>query len=278
MKIIQCPNCNSILLFKSNCLRCENGHSFDIAKEGYTNLVLAHQKKKLNSGDNLSMIKNREAFLSSGHYDFLIEKIESIISTESSIDKNVTQIKTVLLDLGCGSGYYTRSLLNQSSDINKVGIDVSKAGISISAKKDKTSIYLVASIFNIPLVDNSVDVVTNIFAPCDINEIRRVLRDGGLFIKVIPHYNHMKEIAELVYENFKPHTSDVEEQIKETENLSLINSHEVIQKVNLKSTDIQNLISMTPYVYKFQEEQLNSLQDMSVTFSFKIILGKIKKD
>ena len=275
MRIIRCPNCKNILLPKPNCLQCEKGHSFDIAKEGYINLILANQKKKNNAGDNISMIKNREAFLSSGNYNFLSEEIETLLSKYKNNISNSKQDKTTLLDLGCGSGYYTRSLINKYSNINKVGIDVSKSGIATAAKKDKQTTYLVASIYNIPLIDNCVDIITNIFAPCDLREVGRVLTDDGLYIKVIPHNNHMREIAELIYDNFKPHTSHIEENINNSPDLSVIKTQEIMRKKELEGADLFNLISMTPYVYKFRKEQLANIQKMVVTFSFKIIIGQI---
>ena len=274
MTIIKCPNCKSPLLQQVHSYQCSNKHSFDISKEGYTNLILAHQKKKLNSGDNISMIKSRDAFLSSGHYDFLIKKIEAIITSKKSVTRHGKQNKTNLLDLGCGSGYYTRNLLDTFSNIDKIGIDVSKSGITIAAKKDKRSNYFVASIYNIPLVDSCIDTITNIFAPSNLEELSRVLKVNGIYIKVIPHNNHMREIAELVYKEFKPHSSDIEIQLNKDRNFRVIDTQEVILQKKLASIELKNLISMTPYVYKFQEEQLENLREMSVTFSFKIIVAQ----
>jgi len=73
MSILICPNCKSALHRSDKVLICENGHSFDVAKEGYVNLLLANRKKSLNPGDNKIMMNAREAFLSIGFYDFLME-------------------------------------------------------------------------------------------------------------------------------------------------------------------------------------------------------------
>lgn len=271
MDIIKCPNCSHQLNKDEHSLRCSNGHSFDIAKEGYINLILPHQKKKLNSGDNKIMIEAREQFLSHGYYDFLISTIEEICQ----IEHNTKHKHKQLLDLGCGNGYYTRHFYNNNTSIHKTGIDISKVAITKAAKKDNTSSYLVASNFDIPIIDNSVDILVNVFAPCNLVEIIRVLRKDGLFIKVIPVNNHMSEIANLVYETFIEHKSDIADEITALEGLTVVSTKEIIKEITVQKTDIQNLVKMTPYYYKFSEEQFKQLDEMSVTLSFQIIISKL---
>lgn len=273
MNIIKCPNCSQPLVHDKQSMRCENGHSFDIAKEGYTNLILPNQKKKLNSGDNKLMISAREEFLSMGYYDFLIGSIEKEIIALSQIDKG--QHKQ-LLDLGCGNGYYTRKLLNDQATIHKFGIDISKIAVTTAAKKDKNSIYIVGSNFDIPIMDDSVDIIVNVFAPCDLIEVLRVLKPKGLFVKVIPIDNHMTEVAKLVYETFIPHESDITKEIEATERLTVVSTKNVIKEIEVQKVDIHNLIKMTPYYYKFSEQQIQQLEMMSVTLSFQIIIAKLK--
>ena len=105
MSIIICPNCKALLQKIDKTVRCENGHSFDYAKQGYLNLLLPNQKKTNSPGDNKLMLTARESFLSTGHYDFLLQHIESSLKALnyfSAENGNNTQ----LLDLGCGTGYY----------------------------------------------------------------------------------------------------------------------------------------------------------------------------
>jgi len=273
MNIIQCPNCKKSLNQNGKVMTCDIGHSFDIAKGGYTNLILPHQKKKLNSGDNRLMIDAREAFLLRGYYDFLIDGIESEINLILKADDS--DIKT-LLDLGCGSGYYTRKLLDDDPLIKKYGIDISKIGIASAAKKDKKSSYIVGSSFSIPILNDSIDIIANIFAPCDLSEIIRILKPGGLFIKVIPIDNHMAEVAKLVYDTFISHKSNITDDIASTNRFTLVNIEELIREVSVEGDDLHNLIKMTPYYYKFSEDQIAQLNNMSVTLSFQIIISQLK--
>ncbi|MFK8006934.1 MAG: methyltransferase domain-containing protein [Saprospiraceae bacterium] len=272
MSIIICPNCKSILHQFEKTLKCENGHSFDFSKGGYINLLLANQKKKNNPGDNKIMLDARDKFLSTGHYDFLIEGIESAFhSFDKFATSNIEMIH--LLDLGCGTGYYTRNIFKQKR-IKKIGIDISKIGIAKASKKDKTSTYLVGSAFNLPIADNSVDLLLNIFAPIHLEELNRVLKSGGYFVKVIPTGDHMKEVAELVYEEFIAHQSSIKENLETNSKFQIVKIENLKRTIFLTGLDLHNFISMTPYLYKFKQEQLDSLKELSVTISFEIIIGK----
>jgi len=272
MSIIICPNCKSLLHQLDKTVKCENGHSFDCSKEGYINLLLANQKKKNNPGDNKIMLNAREAFLATGHFDFLIESIESTIN---SFDLFPTTEDGMihLLDLGCGTGFYTRSIFNQKK-VKKIGIDISKIGIAKASIKDKNSIYLVGSVFNLPIADDSIDLLLNIFAPIHLQELQRVLKPGGYFIKVVPSGNHMKEVAELVYEEFIPHQSSFKESLESNSFFQIIKVENLKKTIFLSGQDLLNFISMTPYLYKFKQEQLELLKELSVTISFEIIIGK----
>ena len=272
MSIIICPNCKSLLHQFEKTVRCQNGHSFDFSKEGYINLLLANQKKKNNPGDNKIMVNAREAFLSAGHYDFLLEKIESIIhSFDIFSASNGGNIH--LLDLGCGTGFYTRNLFKQKS-LSKIGVDISKIGIAKASIKDKYSTYIVGSAFNLAIEDNSIDLLINIFSPINLEELKRVLKPGGYFIKVIPTGDHMKEVAELVYEEFIPHQSSIKEDIDSNSMFRIIKVENLKRMIFLSEQDLLNFISMTPYLYKFKKGQLELLTELSVTISFEIIIAK----
>lgn len=270
--IISCPNCKSVLSKVGNSLKCKHAHSFDFAKEGYVNLLLANQKKTSSPGDNREMITARDAFLSTGHFDFLIEGIESILSP-SNLEIVESSDSINMLDLGCGSGYYTRSIFSNSK-INRVGVDISKFAVAKAAKKDKNSTYLVGSVFDLNFIEESVDLLLNIFSPIDLNEVSRVLKSNGYFIKVIPAENHMREVAELVYDKFISHKSNIKEEILAHPKLEIVKCQSLTKRMSLSTEDVKNLVTMTPYLYKFTEENFDSLSEMEVTISFEIIIAR----
>ena len=266
MSILTCPNCKSRLTLAGKSYKCENGHAFDIAKEGYVNLLLPNKKKTLNPGDNKTMLRARENFLSTGAFQFLIDGINSQLKTLTS---QLQDIK--ILDIGSGSGFYLRKIFD-NIDAHKIGLDISKNGMSIAAKQDKKSTYLVASAYDLPIASDSIDVVINIFSPIDLEELSRVLKSTGYFLKVVPGSNHMKEVAELVYENFEPHQSDIDARLTALDAYTHIEKTQLEDKINLSKEELKNLISMTPYLYKFSEEQINNLTGLAVTLSFDVLI------
>jgi len=249
-------------------MRCENSHCFDLAKQGYVNLLLANKKSKQHPGDNKEMIAAREAFLSTGHYDFLIQGIETAME---SLELPAADDDIDLLDIGCGSGYYTRNIFKEKT-IDKVGLDISKVAVTKAAAKDKQAFYAVGSAFDLPIADNSVDLVLNIFSPIDLEELKRVLKPGGYFIKVVPTGDHMKEVAELVYKEVTPHESAIMVEIEAHAMFKVVYTENLKTTITLVEQNLHDFISMTPYLYKFEKGQLASLMTLSISISFELII------
>ena len=213
MEII-CPVCNKPLQKEEKRFYCINRHSFDISKEGYVNLSL---KSSTKTGDEKEMIKARKSFLDKDYYLFLRDKLNEIIN----------ELKpTSLIDLGCGEGYYTKSFKVKE----KIGIDLSKEALKIASKSDSNTTYILKTIFDIPIKDNSVDLAITIFAPIS-KDIKRVLKNNGYFILVKPNINHLIELKEAVYDN--PYLNEVED--INVDGLSLVKEYKIDNKAILNN-------------------------------------------
>ena len=216
-----CPSCQLPLHLNERRWQCENKHTYDVAKEGYVNLLLAQHKRSKDPGDNKDMINARRTFLDAGHYEPLARCVADIISDQLPGES------IRLFDAGCGEGYY----LNKVSDllgekgkqIDAFGCDVSKVAIQKAAKRYKSAHFAVASTFNLPCESASTDVVFQIFAPSSAQEIGRLLTDSGIWITVDPAANHLKELKQLVYDKQTQH----EDKISEQPGFNLI-SHETL--------------------------------------------------
>lgn len=253
--MIICPLCNKALKQINNSFKCSNNHNYDLSKEGYLNLLL----NRKNAGDNKVMVASRKAFLDKGYFNQLREYLENLLPKYNLLNKDI-------LDLGCGDGFYSSAI---GSSTNLIGIDISKEAIKIAAKRDKVSRYIVASINNLPLAQNSVDGIINIFAPIDEDEVARVLKSSGLLIKVSPATDHLIELKEVLYDNVYP-TSE-----KEISNsrLLLLEESRLTYKRTVNNEDLLHLVKMTPYFYTTRIEnlkKLNSIKQLAITFSFKI--------
>lgn len=271
-EILTCPNCTNRLFKSGKSYRCKQNHSFDLAKEGYLNLLLANQKKSKLPGDSKEMILNREAFLSLGYYDQLVDIIIQKIrhgSNDITNDNLSLPANHQVLDLGCGSGFFLRQLVFNGNQ--KTGLDISKYAIAKAAKIDKDSTYLVSSYKDIPILSDSVDVVLNNFAPLDLQEVLRILKPNGRIIKVIPFENHMRQLAALIYQTFRPHSSDYTKRLSTIKELEIADTQTLAYDMKIPKTHALQLIGMTPYYHKFKHMDIKLPQEFEVTFSFQVI-------
>lgn len=252
---ILCPVCKNKLVKVEHSLQCSNGHNFDIAKQGYVNLNMHNSQ---NTGDNAEMINARTNFLNKGYYLFLLDEINKHLS-----------INDKLLDLACGEGYYTSKFICE----DKIGIDLSKQGLKNASKNDKTTTYLLNSIFHNPLQDKSVDKIVTIFAPIAKEEIVRLLNDNGSFILVKPDENHLFELKKAVYDN--PYLNEIEN--IRIDGMYLDSEIKISNHATLNNDELHNLFMMTPYyntTSKVDKDKLNNIDKLDVTFSFIIDIYK----
>lgn len=253
-----CPVCRNQLNKINMSYCCKNGHSFDIAKEGYVNLLTGKHKSGSLIGDNKDMAKSRREFLEKGYYDFLALKIAEIIKGRENA-----------LDISCGEGYYT-NLISEKSEISVSGFDISKEMIKLAAKKYKDNLFFVANIANIPVERGSVDAAFQICAPFNEKEFAEILKDDGILISVVPGKKHLWELKELIYDT--PYENN--EDKTEYEQLRLIKSETIKSRSVLTSNeDIMRLFSMTPYYYRTSQKDMAKLSDvdtLEIGFEFTV--------
>lgn len=252
---ILCPVCLKKLHPVDKAYKCENGHSFDLAKEGYLNL---NRKSSQNTGDNPEMIKARKRFLEKGYYDFMKKEVNELLKPEET-----------LIDLACGEGYYTKDFVCK----DKVGIDLSKSGLKIASKSDKSTTYLLNSIFHNPLSDKCADKIVTIFAPIAEEEILRLLKDDGSFILVRPDERHLYELKNAIYASaYLNEAKDVF-----VKGMKRVRQIPVSQKATVPHDDLLDLFMMTPYVNttsKEDKEKLEQIETLNVSFCFLIDVFK----
>ena len=248
-----CPKCKHELILKENAFVCSEGHLYDRAKEGYVNLSL---KQKKNAGDNKFMVQARSAFLEKGYYSFLREELASLLETYKV---------RVLLDAGCGEGYYTRCFSNLVSVC--YGIDLSKEAIRHAAKHDKHTLYIVSSIFACPFPDKTLDAITSIFVPPSFTEFYRLLKSNGLCFEVVPGPRHCFELKEVLYEN------PYENETTKPDRKGFVCQEERNIKKTFLVKEVWELLEMTPYRYKTKKESLEKVKTLdSLTLTFDFII------
>ncbi len=259
-----CPVCKEKLEEFEKSYLCENGHCFDKSKFGYVNLLRSNQSSSKRHGDDRMMVRARRDFLDKEYYGFLKDKLCNICSEK--LPQN-----PVILDAGCGECYYSSAIFKKLQADSKVyGIDISKDALEFASKRKSAVKTAVASLFNLPFADGTFDAVLNVFSPEAFEEFSRVLKKGGLLIRVIPLENHLIELKELIYD--KAYLNEVPD--NKIDGFGLIGEYKIWEKLSVSGNeDLNNLFKMTPYYYKTGREdqmKLDSVGGLTVTAQFCI--------
>ena len=265
-----CPKCKGELVLDGNTKKCKNNHSYDRAKAGYYNLLLSVRGGT--HGDNAEMVEARRAFLSSGYYEPLADRLSSVVL-------GVTPKAGCVLDAGCGEGYYTDrveiALRERDGVSNLLAFDISRDAVKYAAKRNRTVSLAVATAYGMPLADGSVDTVYNMFSPLAKDEVRRVLKTGGRFIMVYPGPDHLYGLKSVIYKT--PYKNEPEETVIDGFKLA---SHDTLSyAIKLDTPDaIRSLFMMTPYAYRTPKEDKDRVLSLScVSTEIEFIIDVYEK-
>ena len=266
--IIKCPVCAESVYVsedaKSLFCRGARRHCFDFSADGYINL------SRQGTGDSKEAINARKLFLSGDYYLPIAEEIREVVKKYVPTDATV-------IDAGCGEGYYTNKLAEQSGAV--LGFDLSKFGVAAAAKSAKrqeltNTFYSTGSVFELPVKDSSVDCVVNIFAPCAEDEYMRVLKDGGVLVVVGAGKNHLMGLKKVLYDTTYENSerADLPVNITPIEHLSESFDIEVCGR-----EAIDSLFSMTPYYWRTSEadkDKLKKIDTLKTEVEFEIYVYK----
>ncbi len=278
--LLICPLCGERLARVETTLRCGRGHSYDIAKEGYVNLLLANQKASASPGDTKAMMTSRRAFLERGHYAPLSDRINVLVS--EYLGGNGTA-GVGILDAGCGEGYYLHRLKSAlPSGVECYGLDISKEAVKLAATRHKDSTFLIASVHrDLPFAPASFDVVLNVFAPRNPVEFARVLRPGGLALVVVPAEGHLAALHDAL--GMPRIDGDKERRTTEDFEGALAPSHAEALRYRqvLPPEDTGHLIRMTPTGGRLSDEAwagAMNLPSLDIEFAFTLIVLRRASD
>lgn len=261
-----CPICQENLTLVESSLKCNNRHSFDLAKFGYINL--APQIKQSANYDKENF-QNRQQILEAGFYQAILEAISDLLS-------NSKNAKTIL-DIGCGEGFYSRKLQESHSEKTFYAFDISKDSVQIAAKSEPNWAvnWFVGDLARLPIKDASMDILLDIFSPANYGEFRRVLSKDGILIKVIPTQNHLKEIRQRVQDQLT--NKDYSNQnIKNhfQEHFTTLSNQTASLTKTITTEQLQALLSMTPLLFHIDQSKIDWSQLTEITIEAEILVGK----
>lgn len=244
-----CPICALGLHREGRSLRCGRGHSFDIARQGYVNLLPVQQKRSLHPGDTREQVLSRRAFLEE---DFYLPIVRALTDTAA-------QLGAVgpILDVGCGEGYYS-SRVAKAMGAPLVGLDISKEAVRCAAAKYKDAQWLCATAAHIPVEDHSTGLLMSLFAITLPQEFHRVLRSDGLFFQVLAAQDHLLGLKSIIYPELKLRPKD---SVPELPGFALVRSVPIRFDFTVEGQRIQDLLSMTPHLFRITKEGAARLQE-----------------
>lgn len=262
-----CPICQENLTLVESSLKCNNRHSFDLAKFGYVNL--APQIKQSANYDKKNF-QNRQQILEAGFYQAILEVVSDLLS-------NSKNAKTIL-DIGCGEGFYSRKLQERHPDKTFYAFDISKDSVQIAAKSEPNWAvnWFVGDLARLPIKDASMDILLDIFSPANYGEFRRVLSKDGILIKVIPTKNHLKEIRQKVQDqltNKDYSNQDIKNHFQE--HFTILSSQTASLTKPITTEQLQALLSMTPLLFHVDQSKIDWSQLTEITIEAEILVGKV---
>ena len=232
-------------------LLCEHGHSFDIARHGYVNLLAASDKRSQDPGDSKDMVVARREFLNAGHYLPVANRLVDLL--RPGLDSS-----SVIVDAGCGEGYYLQQLQTQLAftedcQPSLIGFDISKWAVQAASRR-LSATWLVASNRNMPVAQNSADCVLSLFGFPVFESFQQVLKEGGRLLCVNAGPRHLLELREIIYPQVKHSESTIVTQALAAGFTAGETSTLTFNTNPLKREDIQRLLTMTPHLFRASQE------------------------
>ncbi len=273
---LKCPICNttlSVVEFKS--VVCLNQHTFDFSKQGYLNFT-SHASSRLYSQE---LFESRQSIMMhSDLYTPMHEMIAGIITKHQ--DEAIDPL--MVADVGCGEGSHLNQILNICNLSScGVGLDIAKEGIRIASKHYPEHIWLVGDLAKSPLGDASYHVILNILSPSNYKEFKRILKPGGLVIKVVPGPEYLKELRESLFDDL------AKRDYQNESTTSLFKSHfQLLDVIGLNQTnkvhraELRRWVEMTPLAWSAdpaRKEAFINREFAEITVDLSVLVGKDKK-
>lgn len=236
-----CPVCGEALLCERPAWHCPRGHSYDVARQGYVNLLTVQQKHSLHPGDTREMVLARRDFLDQGYYLPIVDKLRGLLCHFAPEADSV-------LDVGCGEGYY----LSQLPMKQRWGIDISKEAVRFAAVRDKNAHFLTATAAHLPFSAETFPVLLSMFALTVPGEFSRVLTRDGIFLQVLAGESHLRNLKRIIYPALLEKPKELHPDYPE---FSLLHKETLSFDFKLESGQmVQNLLSMTPHFWRISRE------------------------
>ena len=263
-----CPVCGQMLARENACWRCENRHSFDIARQGYVNLLTVDRKHAKHPGDTKEMVAARKAFLDGGFYQPIADKV---------IELTAPLAPAAVLDAGCGEGYYLTRLQQALPQTAFAGLDISKDAVRFAAVRNKNALWLTGTAAALPFPGGSFDGVLSMFALTVEEEFSRVLRPDGWYLQVIAGPEHLMGLKNIIYPEILRKDKVLHAAL---DGFRLTHSETLeFTFVVEDNAQVRNLLSMTPHFWRISKDGAERLAATDrLTDTAQVIFNLYRKE
>lgn len=271
MSILICPKCEQPLTQSGNQWQCPDRHSYDTARQGYTNLLLVNQKKSKNPGDDADMVRSRTQFLDAGYYQPISDAVNSLVTRSGYV-----------LDIGCGEGYYTERLAKQLTstkpETQVIGLDISREAIKVACRRSKAIHWLVASGARPPVKPKSIETSITLFTPLMPAGLEHALSDNGEIITASTGERHLYELRAQIYDEvhmdgYSPIPT------MQAAGFECVGETRVNFRIQPNSNDmLQALLAMTPHRWKVSPEKAEQFATLDrLDIEVDVVLHKFRR-
>jgi 23S rRNA (guanine745-N1)-methyltransferase len=257
-------DCRQPLFREGQRLSCSNGHSFDVARSGYINLLQPQDRRSRTPGDTPEAVAARRRFLDRGFAEPLVQSI---------VDALPLAEKDTLLDAGCGEGHHLGAF-RRAYGVEAHGIDISIPAIELAAKRYRECTWVVANADRfLPYADGSFTAVATITARLNPDEFRRVLAPHGKLLVVIPGADDLVELREAILgERVERDRADRTVEMF-APRFTLLHHHRIAHVVRLDREAMLDVMSSSYRGLRLRErERLEQLDAMDVTLARDVLV------
>lgn len=274
-KLLQCPRCGApMTLQNQGSFICQKGHCYDLSSKNYVNFVPNQKQAKENYDREL--FENRRKVFEDGFYQPLVQALREIIFERPFSSGGV------VLDAGCGEGYYSAGLLesgvreSSAPPLTVLGVDIVRDAVLLAAKRRYPVKWMVADLARLPLKNQTVDCVLDILTPANYAEFQRVLKPGGIVVKVIPGENYLREIREGLSGRLQKESYSSRQVLEYFErHMRMEKEIPLAWKLPVDSRQSSCFLQMTPMTFhhKNDPEDQRRTSFSTITIDVKVLVG-----
>jgi 23S rRNA (guanine745-N1)-methyltransferase len=235
---------------------CAQGHSFDVGRSGYVNLLQPQDRRSRQPGDTAAAVAARRRLHDRGVTAGLLEAIGEIVQPSPG---------DCVLDAGCGDGFYLGTLASRTG-FEAHGVDISIPAVKAAALRYPGPEWIVANADRfMPYAGKSFSLILSITARMNSAEFKRVLRDDGRLLVAIPGPQDLIEL--------RGSGRDRVDRTLETfaQEFTLTDRRVVTTASDLDTTGVEDVLLSI-----YRPMQSRPVEAMRVTFSLDLLLFRPK--